>query len=419
MSGILNKNSRIMDYVLTENGRQQIQNGDIRFKYFTISDSSIVYSNDEKSLLDQEVSNSEYYYLPFESSTDPDNDINPEYSLDNILNLNSIPSEVLSIADSAEKFLDLNTNFTVSDQLINKKLLNTESLISDESLISFEEKSVKRKFDFKPSASSSREDINEKIRSYLTVDKIEKSIDNIKRIFEDKRFSHKLNYKKMVPINKDGTEITDVKQDNDIYDPLLYIYKDLNVKTDITSESSRPEVIVSAVEALRNSNTTFKNYYKLTDANNIDSFLIELHELNEISTDSILIKSTRLIPDLQYKIIELDPIDTYFLKEFGVPDDCLTEGCIFTTSEKVLTFDISNFKRTKVARVEKIKLSIIDLGEFFNKEKQSMMNVYLAGKIYINKNNVPIVNHNSTNNVITRDLSVDYSFVNLFTIVVE
>lgn len=419
MSGILNKNSRIMDYVLTENGRQQIQNGDIRFKYFTISDSSIVYSNDEKSLLDQEVSNSEYYYLPFESSTDPDNDINPEYSLDNILNLNSVSSEALRNVDSPDYLLDLNTNFTVSDQLINRKLLNTESLISDESLISFEEKSVKRKFDFKPSASSFQEDINEKIRSYLTVDKIEKSIDNIKRIFEDKRFSHKLNYKKMVPINKDGTEITDVKQDNDIYDPLLYIYKDLNVKTDITSESSRPEVIVSAIEALRNSNTTFKNYYKLTDANNIDSFLIELHELNEIATDDISINSTRLTHGLQYKITKLNAADNSFLIKIGVPEERLYVDYIFTANENVLTEDYSGLKGTKVARVEKIKLSIIDLGEFFNKEKQSMMNVYLAGKIYINKNNVPIVNHNSTNNVITRDLSVDYSFVNLFTIVVE
>ena len=33
MSGILDKKSRIIDFVITENGRSQIEDGDIRYKF--------------------------------------------------------------------------------------------------------------------------------------------------------------------------------------------------------------------------------------------------------------------------------------------------------------------------------------------------------------------------------------------------
>ena len=60
MSGILNKKNRIIDYKLTENGRKQIQNGDINFKYYTLSDSSIVY-HEKNTTNDFKVSDSEFF----------------------------------------------------------------------------------------------------------------------------------------------------------------------------------------------------------------------------------------------------------------------------------------------------------------------------------------------------------------------
>ena len=47
MSGILNKKERIFDFVITENGRRQIQNNDIRYKYASISDASVIYTKNE------------------------------------------------------------------------------------------------------------------------------------------------------------------------------------------------------------------------------------------------------------------------------------------------------------------------------------------------------------------------------------
>ena len=46
MSGILDKKSRIFDFVITNNGREQIENNDIRYKYASFSDKSIVYTKD-------------------------------------------------------------------------------------------------------------------------------------------------------------------------------------------------------------------------------------------------------------------------------------------------------------------------------------------------------------------------------------
>ena len=79
MSGILNKKNRIIDYRLTENGRKQIQNGDIKFKYYTLSDSSLVYHQDFEAI-DNVISDSEYFYMPFEVSTDPFQYVNPEFN---------------------------------------------------------------------------------------------------------------------------------------------------------------------------------------------------------------------------------------------------------------------------------------------------------------------------------------------------
>ena len=46
MSGILDKKSRIFDFVITKNGRAQLEDNDIRYKYATFSDRSIVYTKD-------------------------------------------------------------------------------------------------------------------------------------------------------------------------------------------------------------------------------------------------------------------------------------------------------------------------------------------------------------------------------------
>ena len=83
MSGILDKKSRIIDFVITENGRSQIEDGDIRYKFATFSDSSMIYTkNHEVSQLNKsEISNAEFDYIPLEANAKVNSTINPEFDL--------------------------------------------------------------------------------------------------------------------------------------------------------------------------------------------------------------------------------------------------------------------------------------------------------------------------------------------------
>ena len=78
MSGILNKKERIIDFKITENGRSQMQNGDIRYRYASLSDKSILYTKDHDVSLNNkaDISNAEFNYLPLEARTKVLDEIN-------------------------------------------------------------------------------------------------------------------------------------------------------------------------------------------------------------------------------------------------------------------------------------------------------------------------------------------------------
>ena len=137
MSGILDKKSRIIDFVITENGRSQMQSGDIRYRYATLSDKSIIYSKDK--ILSQskkaDVSDSEIQYIPLETSTSLNNEINPEFDLNNYFLNNNIKtikitnSENSSFSDSSNSSSGSNTIF------IPLTRINCTSSINDSYLI--------------------------------------------------------------------------------------------------------------------------------------------------------------------------------------------------------------------------------------------------------------------------------------------
>ena len=43
MSGILDKKQRLIDFILTSDGYKQIENGDLRFVYATLTDNEAIY----------------------------------------------------------------------------------------------------------------------------------------------------------------------------------------------------------------------------------------------------------------------------------------------------------------------------------------------------------------------------------------
>ena len=66
MAGILNKRSRFIDLVITQEGKRQIAAGKLRAEYASLSDSAVCYSTNEKN---EEVRKRIY----FESMESPNN----------------------------------------------------------------------------------------------------------------------------------------------------------------------------------------------------------------------------------------------------------------------------------------------------------------------------------------------------------
>ena len=92
MSGILDKKSRIIDFVITENGREQIESGDIRYKFASFSDKSIVYTkNHDLSLLKKaDITDADFNFIPLEASTKLHDEINPEFDIRNFYTFNGV-----------------------------------------------------------------------------------------------------------------------------------------------------------------------------------------------------------------------------------------------------------------------------------------------------------------------------------------
>ena len=352
MSGILNKKDSLIDYKLTENGRKQIQNNDINYTYYSFSDSSIVYNGNQSEVYDENISNSEFHYIPFEVSTDPNNYLNPEYNLTQKLDLNHVDNDILNVSNQS-RIIDLNTKFTLSNQVISKKLLsNIDVLIENENFI-FSRKESLTNYNFQPRSTESLKDFNFLI-NYPTIDKISKSRTEIPIISKDNRFSHKLNNKILNAINLNGSNILpeeDLMGQKDL-EGISYIFntmKDSNIKN-----VTRKEVIQEVFEKIKKyeqGNIYFLKY--------------------EISNKS---KNLQLVTELH----SLKTID---------------------------------------GNVKKTKLAFLSLGKFKDKKENKEFEVYLIGKIILNRENKEDYNRNS--NTLKRNLSLEYSFINLFTLIAE
>lgn len=279
MSGILNKKSRIIDFVITENGRSQIQNGDIRYKYATISDKSIIYTKDHdlSKLKKSDVSKAEIDYIPLETNTKVNDLINPEFDIkEYFLNNNNVISrntKNISFDDKVEEYF---TNFSLGQNLKNLKYLTTKSFVNNSVDIKFIDNGfLNNTLNFN------------NVNTYDTVRETKLNKEDLKTIALDKRFSHKKNFMLMPPINNDGIEIYERENFKNIDDLdeensvgfLLTSYKSL----DTSNFQSREEEILSLVRSLNNNQNIQKKVYEVEKISDFNGLLFEMHEKDDNS----------------------------------------------------------------------------------------------------------------------------------------
>ena len=365
MSGILDRKSRIIDYKLTENGRSQIQNGDIRFEYATVSDKSIIYEKDyDKTLNSRFDISSTKNYIPFEVDTKHASNINSEFNLDDTFTKSNG-----NILNEAQKAAADNPNITFQDasqvfiektclgtSLSNLKII-TDKLSLKSSGLNFVDKTVNN-LDFNFIG-------RQQILDYPTIKSYLINESNLPTIIFDRRFEDKTSFKKLIPVDSQGNRIyqedsfkglENFEQDLDI----SVIFKNFNKKINYEELSNKKELLLKVINMIEKDSSIIKREYEINNVSENDNYVFNLYELNE-------------------------------------NDDSIS------------------------------KLAIIYLDDLYDKENSVSKKVYLVGKIIQTKNKNDDFNKMyNLNDVVFKDnnntgfsVSNYYSFINLFTIIIE
>ena len=369
MAGILDKKSRILDYVITENGRSQLNDNDIRYKYASLSDRSILYTKDHDLTLTNksDISSSEFDYIPLEVLTKNNSTINPEFDLrkyfDNSnININ-IPNTIQN-GNTSDIHVDAYlTKYSLSSYLKNLKLLNTKNLLnSDKEFTFFNDGTLFKSLNF-----------HNNILKYSTIRSIDFKKENARVIALDKRFAHKLNFQFLPPINILGenlyenenfSNLEDLSEENNIG----YMFPTYNSNINAIDSDLREEQILNIIRNLEKNKSIHKKSYILESPTESDSLIFELHEIQETIND---------------------------------------------------TGDIT--------KVELEKIHFVKIGDFYDKTKGTTKKVYLIGKFFNTRENTKdldvLFSFNDGNISLDSDksfaLSAFFSFVCLFTLIVE
>ena len=366
MAGIIDRKSRIIDYSLTENGRSQIQSGDIRFVYASVSDRSMLYEKDfEKSILSTEDVAYTDNYIPFEVDTKTFSSINTEFDLDDTFTisngnlLNTIRNEN---SEHSNVNFDQASNIFVEKSCIgsslkNLKLISQKTFLNSSGLSFVNIGNLINDFDFV--------DKNFILR-YPTVKSLKARPNDMISISLDKRFENKTNFMKLIPQDAEGNKIYDnsyFERDESEYKEICIesIYKTINTQLDYEKILNRNHLIFNAIKYIENNSDIQKREYLIRQSSEKDGFIFNIYETDE----------------------DLDKIE---------------------------------------------KLAIIDLGRVFNELTGHSKKVYLAGKIINTKKDSSdlekiytfnegevLKNTKNTNFAV----SAYYSFICLFTIVLE
>jgi|11BtaG_2_1085332.scaffolds.fasta_scaffold00083_9 hypothetical protein len=374
MSGILDKKSRIFDFVITKNGRAQLEDNDIRYKYATFSDRSIVYAKDfeASSIKKADVTNSEIHYVPLEATSSGNDEINPEFDLRKYFFGSKLnPREGEGVAPSGFNFDDSVNSYiqqnSLGSYLQSLGYLRTKrDLNSDKTLTFFNNNTINKDIDLFSST-----------KNYNTVKFVETRKERLPVVALDRRFSHKRNFSYLPPKDISGNE--------------LYQKEDFNHVDHLSSENILGYVFPK---------------YRSQSLNKLDI---------ESSREKNILK---IIKDLERN-------KSIHKKEFELENPTENSDFIFELYEVINSYD--SLTPRNIIKSELEKLHFVNIGEFYDKENFKTKKLYLIGKFYNTREDTKELDvlfsmNNGQINLKSKDafaLCAFFSFVCLFTLVVE
>lgn len=200
IAGILNSKTRIMDSIITQEGRRQMASGKMKAEFFSFTDGCAIYVNDtivSGSSLD------ETYRLCFEASSLPQDQVT--FEADDSGKLMALRGSGLNIA-AGQLFSGSNGEiFLTGSQFAS----SADNLLSSASLDSFEKLRILSSPSFFDQDHNtfllSQNNITFTISDRFPISSSAMqrgSIDQIESLFMDKRLSHVPNFRYLPPVNK-------------------------------------------------------------------------------------------------------------------------------------------------------------------------------------------------------------------------
>lgn len=303
MSGILDKKSRFIDYKLTVNGREQISIDDLRFKFATFSDRSIVYYKDHDKSNDSKVNvdGSEFYYMPIEASINDSGNISNEFKFDSISKKYSdtyvVKNDEIALGITNDRKLELALDkikeISIGEKLIAQNIILKKSNLTPSYLSFTKETNLGTDyFDF----------VNKNVvNSYPTIINENTNIKNIDPIYFDKRFESKINFLKMPPINSRKQEIFN----NNVFEfdtkrktksNIDFLFKVYNERIDIEDINDKEKTLKNIVSSLKYSSKIFNKEYTLKEEDDIETFILEFFEVpDNVNTEDNTMEIEKLL----------------------------------------------------------------------------------------------------------------------------
>ena len=271
MAGILDRKERILDVILTEEGYRQMQNGDIRFSYATFSDKDSVYKSDENNVFESGSLN-----FRLESSNSFFDTVSPEIDLNrggyNItlgdLNAISVLEHLNNLEDQEQTFLTASTRIAsnVSDILKKHSILLTTSSLDDSSLTLKGNFSKDEFYDYNVNNETAETSIQDIVNS-----------NELNLIKDDARFSDKLNFLYLPPLNKDGSTLGTYNNRQENRSKIL-------VKRGIPEFNDN--FIINSLDEIEKNNNIPRTEFFINKLKNKSNFVLQVFE-NDVENKNI------------------------------------------------------------------------------------------------------------------------------------
>jgi hypothetical protein len=204
MAGILDKKTRFVDTFLTDQGRQELSKGELRFSFAVFSDYGTFY---DSSVEDPSIASDVTKRLQFEAANRHQDLVIPEFDADGGM---LYPAAGFDLVNGQLMVLEGSESLLKGQSLVdNSALTISDSMQSFVEMMPLRtEESIQKTTGFKISVESSEFVVNQHF-PISQQDPKEMFLENVESLWQDKKLTHVPNFQFLPPVNKISGKVLD------------------------------------------------------------------------------------------------------------------------------------------------------------------------------------------------------------------